>query len=191
MFEVAGRPPLSSYLLLGDYVDRGAHSVEVITLLVLLKIKYPKRITMIRGNHETKATSQTYGFYVECKNKFGGPEAWEYFTNMFNYLPMAAVIESCIFSVHGGLSPSVEHLDDIAKINRFKEIPLQGAYIDLMWSDPNPDASGFVASPRGAGYLFGKDIVDKFLHINGLEKIARAHQLCMEGFKVRIPPLIL
>lgn len=175
LFRVGGFPPHASYIFLGDYVDRGHHSVEVVTLLALLKIKYPERITMIRGNHETRALQTEYGFYVECEEKFGSLEPWQDINNMFDNLPIAAVVEDSIFCVHGGLSPSIERLSDISEINRFKEIPREGAFSDMMWSDPNPIGTGFSESGRGAGYLFGSDIVDQFLMINGLDKMARAH----------------
>ena len=106
LFKVGGLPPDTSYIFLGDFVDRGLRSVELITLLTLFKIKYPERITMIRGNHETKKTSIEYGFYAECQKKYGGnTDVWEYFNEMFDYLPIAAVIDNSIFCVHGGLSP--------------------------------------------------------------------------------------
>jgi len=184
LFKVGGKPPLASYIFLGDFVDRGDHSVETITLLCLLKLKYPHLITMIRGNHETRTVSQTYGFYVECQKKFGTLDCWEYFNEMFDFLPLAAVVDDQVFCVHGGLSPSIEYLSDIGEINRFQEIPQEGAFIDLMWSDPNPTGTGFSNSERGAGYMFGSDIVNKFLHLNGLEKIVRAHQICKEGYKL-------
>lgn len=182
LFRIGGSPPYTNYLFLGDYVDRGGHSVEVITLLSLLKLKYPERVTLIRGNHETRNISQNYGFYMECNTKFGAVTVWEYYTDMFDFQPIAAVIDSTIFAVHGGLSPSVETMSEISEINRFQEIPQEGAFIDLMWSDPDPDSNGFSVSPRGAGYYFGKDIVNKFLHVNNLKGIVRAHQQCMEGY---------
>lgn len=107
IFKVGGDLPYTSYLFLGDYVDRGAHSVEVITLLCLLKIKYPTRMAMIRGNHETRGITQNYGFYMECQTKYGNTLVWESFTDIFDYIPISATIDSTIFAVHGGLSPAI------------------------------------------------------------------------------------
>lgn len=183
LFKIGGKPPYTNYLFLGDYVDRGGHSVEVITQLSLIKLKYPERVTLIRGNHETRNISQNYGFYMECQTKFGQTAVWDYFTDMFDFLPIAAQVDNTIFCVHGGLSPNIETLSEISEINRFQEIPQEGPFIDLMWSDPDPESNGFSVSPRGAGFYFGKDIVNKFLHANNLSRIVRAHQLCMEGFR--------
>jgi serine/threonine-protein phosphatase 2A catalytic subunit len=101
-------------------------------------------------------------------------------------MPLAAVVENKILCMHGGLSPSINTLDQIREIglHRAQEIPHEGAMCDLLWSDPeeNPGSTGWGISPRGAGYLFGQDVTEKFLHVNGLEMIARAHQLVMEGY---------
>jgi serine/threonine-protein phosphatase 4 catalytic subunit len=97
-------------------------------------------------------------------------------------LSLAAVIDNRIFCVHGGLSPNVSTIDDIKKINRRQEVPHDGAMSDLMWSDPE-EIEGFAMSPRGAGYLFGKDVVEKFCRTNSIDFICRAHQLVMEGYK--------
>merc|ERR1712170_180309 len=107
---------------------------------------------------------------MECNTKFGQVTVWEYFTDMFDFLPIAALIQNTVFAVHGGLSPNVETLSEISEINRFQEIPQEGAFIDLMWSDPDPDSVGFSVSPRGAGFYFGKDIVSKFLQTNNLTR---------------------
>jgi len=97
-------------------------------------------------------------------------------------LPLAAIIDEKVFCVHGGLSPSINTLDEIKVIDRKQEVPHDGAMCDLMWSDPD-DINGWSMSPRGAGYLFGSDIVEQFNRTNGVELIARAHQLVMEGYK--------
>lgn len=185
MFRVGGPVPDTNYLFLGDYVDRGPFSVETITLLTLLKLRHPERITLLRGNHESRQITQVYGFYIECMRKFDSPFVWHSYTKLFDYMPIAALIGGTMFAVHGGLSPSVRHLDQIRILDRFAEIPHDGPLADLMWSDPDPEKTGFVISPRGAGYVFGPDVVDKFFMVNGLSHLVRAHQLCMCGFQVQ------
>ena len=151
-------------------------------LLIALKVRYPERITLIRGNHESRQITQVYGFYDECLRKFGSVNVWRYCTNIFDYLALAAIIDNKIFCVHGGLSPSINTLDEIRSIERKQEVPHDGAMCDLMWSDPD-ESSGWSVSPRGAGYLFGGDIVEKFNRENKIDLICRAHQLVMEGYK--------
>jgi hypothetical protein len=84
--------------------------------------------------------------------------------------------------VHGGLSPLIDSVDKIRLLDRKQEVPHEGAMCDLLWSDPD-EIDGWGLSPRGAGFLFGADIVKVFNHANDLSLIARAHQLVMEGFK--------
>jgi serine/threonine-protein phosphatase 4 catalytic subunit len=102
-----------------------------------------------------------------------------YCTEIFDYLSLSAVVDNEIFAVHGGLSPSITTLDQIRIINRKQEVPHDGAMCDLLWSDPE-EIQGWGLSPRGAGYLFGGDVVAQFNKLNGLKVIARAHQLVME-----------
>lgn len=184
IFRVGGEIPNTNYLFLGDYVDRGAHSIETIMLLAILKLKYPTKITLIRGNHEARKTTQDYGFYTECQVKYGSTMVWQHITDMFDYLPIAALIDNQIFCVHGGISPYIETIKELSEIKRFQEIPREGPLADIMWSDPDTNSSGFALSPRGAGYLFGEDVFQKFLELNGVTHFVRAHQLCMEGFQL-------
>ncbi|RKP08513.1 Metallo-dependent phosphatase-like protein [Thamnocephalis sphaerospora] len=183
IFRIGGYCPNTNYLFLGDYVDRGYFSVETISLLTCLKLRYPERVQLVRGNHETRAVTQTYGFYTECMRKYNGSaDVWKYFTDMFDFLILSVVIDDSIFCVHGGLSPSIHTIDQIKVIDRFREVPHEGPMADLVWSDPDADKEDFVMSPRGAGYYFGSSVVQKFLDINGMSHILRAHQLCMEGY---------
>uniref|UniRef100_H3HDB5 Serine/threonine-protein phosphatase n=1 Tax=Phytophthora ramorum TaxID=164328 RepID=H3HDB5_PHYRM len=182
LFNVGGECPETNYLFMGDFVDRGFYSVETFLLLLALKVRYPDRITLIRGNHESRQITQVYGFYDECLRKYGSVNVWRYCTEIFDYLSLSAIIEDKIFCVHGGLSPSINTLDQIRIIDRKQEVPHDGAMCDLMWSDPE-DIDGWGLSPRGAGYLFGGDVVEKFNQTNDIQLICRAHQLVMEGHK--------
>ena len=164
LFKKGGELPDKKYLFLGDYVDRGY------------------KITLLRGNHESRQICFQYGFYEEITRKYGNANPWRYFNDLFDYMPIAAIIEGKIFCVHGGLSPLVSTVDQIRLINRKQEIPHEGAFCDLMWSDPD-EIEAWVISQRGAGYIFGWKVVDEFNRINNLSLICRAHQLVQDGFK--------
>eukprot|EP00929_Paragymnodinium_shiwhaense_P067063 TRINITY_DN33743_c0_g1_i1.p1 TRINITY_DN33743_c0_g1~~TRINITY_DN33743_c0_g1_i1.p1 ORF type:complete len:305 (-),score=56.24 TRINITY_DN33743_c0_g1_i1:258-1172(-) len=181
LFRIGGFLPDTNYLFLGDYVDRGYFSVECVSLLLCYKVRYRGRITILRGNHESRQITQIYGFYDECLRKYGTPGIWKCFTDLFDYLPLTGLVENKVFTQHGGLSPNIDHLDDVRKIDRIQEVPHEGPMCDLVWSDPD-DRMGWGVSPRGAGYTFGQDCSEKFNQANGLMLIARAHQLIMEGY---------
>lgn len=184
LFLTGGMPPDTNYLFLGDYVDRGPMSLEVIIFLTLLKIKYPEKVHLLRGNHESRATNQQYGFHFECLKKYNtNVGVWFYINEMFNYLPLAAVIDDKLFCIHGGLSPLLQSVQDIKDLDRNMDIPTEGVMADLVWSDPEEGLEGFKLSERGAGFMFGENVIDKFLFVNKFESIIRAHQLCMEGFR--------
>ncbi len=181
LFKIGGMAPDTNYLFMGDYVDRGYYSVETVSLLLCLKTRYPDRVHLLRGNHESRQITQVYGFYDECVRKYGSGNVWKLFTDLFDYLPLTAVVEDQIFCLHGGLSPSVDTFDHIRELDRVQEPPHEGPMCDLLWSDPD-ERKGWGISPRGAGYIFGGDISEMFNHRNGLSLIARAHQLVMDGY---------
>src|SRR5438045_3610244 len=253
----------------GDFVDRGFYSLESFLLLLCLKVRYPDRMTLIRGNHESRQITTVYGFYDECLRKYGSANVWRYCCEVFDYLALGAIVlgasnnlqptneapaglkskgvrsaqeyidneveievlddRGCVTNrfrrksatpadknplapetpaktgppgsgasghssgtvgnpggavlcVHGGLSPLVDTIDKIRILDRKQEVPHEGAMCDLLWSDPD-EIDGWGLSPRGAGFLFGADIVKMFNHKNDISMIARAHQLVMEGFK--------
>ncbi|KAK2066824.1 hypothetical protein P8C59_000608 [Phyllachora maydis] len=296
LFRVGGDVPDTNYLFMGDFVDRGFYSLETFLLLLCLKVRYPDRMTLIRGNHESRQITTVYGFYDECMRKYGSANVWRYCCDIFDYLALGAIVlgaanslptsstgepigasddgdeadynvqmEVCnaqgaiisrypprgggggggeksgpeaesseaagrarasrateppadapkassrsngvpaktgppgsaasgssggsvgnpggaVLCVHGGLSPLIDTVDKIRLIDRKQEVPHEGAMCDLLWSDPD-EIDGWGLSPRGAGFLFGGDIVSTFNHSNDLSLIARAHQLVMEGFK--------
>ena len=300
LFRVGGEVPDTNYLFMGgcpkcnkdlevlslqhagDFVDRGFYSLESFLLLLCLKVRYPDRITLIRGNHESRQITTVYGFYDECLRKYGSANVWRYCCEVFDYLALGALVTgaattldepssssstmpsglnpeedkdieieiynsvgeiinrfprsrppdtntnnsiqappglngpepsssptipatplrtgpagtgatsssngssrptgSAVLCVHGGLSPLIDSIDKIRLLDRKQEVPHEGAMCDLLWSDPD-EIDGWGLSPRGAGFLFGADIVKCFNHKNDLSLIARAHQLVMEGFK--------
>lgn len=280
LFRVGGDVPDTNYLFMGDFVDRGFYSLESFLLLLCLKVRYPDRMTLIRGNHESRQITTVYGFYDECIRKYGSANVWRYCCEVFDYLALGALIlgasadleptpsglndttqstmplddgeletevlnargevtmstyrrrprassdtstdsrispprditappghtpsrpsapapsgtgasagdspassrTGAVLCVHGGLSPAIDSVDKIRLIDRKQEVPHEGAMCDLLWSDPD-EIQGWGLSPRGAGYLFGGDIVKQFNYRNDLSLIARAHQLVMEGYK--------
>uniref|UniRef100_A0A1A9Z2H1 protein-serine/threonine phosphatase n=1 Tax=Glossina pallidipes TaxID=7398 RepID=A0A1A9Z2H1_GLOPL len=106
LFEYGGFPPESNYFLLGDYVDRGKQSLETICLLLPYKIKYSENVFLLRDNHECASINRIYGFYDECKRRYT-VKLWKTFTDCFNCLPVAAIVDEKIFCCHGGLSPDL------------------------------------------------------------------------------------
>nr|CAH8859795.1 unnamed protein product [Trichobilharzia regenti] len=123
LFRIGGKSPNTNYLFMGDYVDRGYYSVETVTLLVAMKVRFKDRITILRGNHESRQITQVYGFYDECLRKYGNANVWKYFTDLFDYLPLTALVDNSIFCLHGGLSPSIDTLDHIRALDRIQEVP--------------------------------------------------------------------
>ncbi|KAJ3129797.1 type 1 serine/threonine-protein phosphatase catalytic subunit glc7 [Physocladia obscura] len=181
LFEYGGFPPDANYLFLGDYVDRGKHSLETICLLLAYKIKYPENFFLLRGNHEAASISRIYGFYDECKRRYN-IKLWKTFTDVFNCLPVAALIDEKIFCMHGGLSPDLVSMDQIRNIVRPSDVPETGLFADLLWSDP-ARISGWEENDRGIGFTFGPDVVARFLQQQGFDLICRAHQVVEEGYE--------
>lgn len=186
--EKGGSPSETKYLFLGDYVDRGAHSLEVITTLLCMKILYPENVYLLRGNHETETISEEYGFLEECKKRFNRG-VWKNFNEVFRYLPLAAVVSERIFCVHGGISREMQTLDDIRELQRPINVPEKGFVADLLWADPDRDSKGFQESERGTSYTFGDDAADDFLEKYDFDLIARAHQVVDEGYEFPFFPL--
>jgi serine/threonine-protein phosphatase PP1-1 len=152
-----------NYIFLGDFVDRGYFSLETFTLLMCLKAKYPDKVTLVRGNHESRQITQVYGFYEECYNKYGSSSVWKCCCQVFDFLALAAVVDGKVLCVHGGLSPEIRTLDQIRVVARAQEIPHEGAFCDLVWSDPE-EVETWQVSPRGAGWLFGDKVASEVCH---------------------------
>jgi serine/threonine-protein phosphatase PP1 catalytic subunit len=167
---------------LGDYVDRGKHSLETICLLMAYKIKFPENFFLLRGNHESASINRIYGFYDECKRRYS-IKLWKTFTDCFNCLPVAAVIDEKILCMHGGLSPELSSLDQIRRIIRPTDVPDTGLLCDLLWSDPDKDVQAWGENERGVSFVFGPEIISVFLKKQDLDLICRAHQVVEEGYE--------
>uniref|UniRef100_A0A3Q3XF64 protein-serine/threonine phosphatase n=1 Tax=Mola mola TaxID=94237 RepID=A0A3Q3XF64_MOLML len=161
LFEYGGFPPESNYLFLGDYVDRGKQSLETICLFASI--------------------NRIYGFYDECKRRYN-IKLWKTFTDCFNCLPIAAIVDEKIFCCHGG-ALSADSMEQIRRIMRPTDVPDQGLLCDLLWSDPDKDVLGWGENDRGVSFTFGSEVVAKFLHKHDLDLICRAHQVVEDGYE--------
>ena len=187
------RAPARQYLFLGDYVDRGRHSLEVVCLLLALKLHFPKRVFLVRGNHESPEVNARDGFLHECVQRLGGRAsgvaAWRRVNLLFEWLPMGALINGCILGVHGGIGRDVESPAQIGRMVRPLRMGGENAQLllDLLWSDPTAsDAVEGVHTNQERGHpvvCFGPDRVASFLAANNLSLILRAHECVMDGFQ--------
>ncbi|KAF9910261.1 hypothetical protein EC991_006990 [Linnemannia zychae] len=182
LFEMCGFPPSANFLFLGDYVDRGRMSLETILLLFCYKIKYPENFFLLRGNHECANVTKVYGFYDECKRR-ASIKMWKAFVDVFNCLPIAAIVANKIFCVHGGLSPSLATMADIRAIRRPTDVPDYGLLNDLLWSDPSETALDWEDNERGVSYCFGGSIIQKFLNKHDFDLVCRAHMVVEDGYE--------
>ena len=191
MMEKAG-PPVHgelSYLFLGDYVDRGVEGIEVTLLLFMHKIKSSNAITMLRGNHESRSMTESFTFRDEVLAKYD-MEIYEMFMDTFDMLPLAAWVGGRYLCVHGGIGPELKKIDDINKVERFREVPLDGLLCDLLWSDPMDEKEGVSGNwrdnpQRECAYYFGRKPVKQLFKQNpGMLSIFRAHQVKENGYEM-------
>lgn len=199
-------------MFLGDYVDRGKQSLEVVCLLFAYKIKYPENFFLLRGNHECAGINRIYGFYDECRRRFS-VKMWKAFCNTFNCLPCTAVVDDKIICMHGGLSPELSQMEQIANITRPCDVPDTGLLCDILWADPDPgitvsflctfvddlsmtfawidthnlcllyEKQGWGENDRGVSFTFGGDVVRQFLRRHDLDLVVRAHQVVEDGYE--------
>ena len=182
--ELAADGKGASYLFLGDYVDRGKHSIETIMLLFCYKILYPNCVWLLRGNHECAAVTRLYGFYDDVKRRYN-IRLWKAFTDVFNTMPCCGVISGKIICMHGGLSPDLTSVQRVNTIRRPCDVPESGLLCDILWSDPVEGVEGFLYSGdagRGVGYVFGADIVETFLEMVDMDLIVRGHEIKERGY---------
>lgn len=192
LIEIGGDPDNTQYLFLGDYVDRGCFSTEVVFYMYALKIRHPETFFMLRGNHECRQLTSFFNFKDECIYKYN-EELYDLIMNSFDCLPLAAVVEDTFFCVHGGISPDISLIPEINKIDRFMETPREGPMCDLLWSDPHDDdkeegSAGWFEhnKVRQCSYLFGIQAVKKFNKENKMCAIIRAHEAQQDGYKMHM-----
>ena len=187
MFNICGKIPETNYLFLGNLTGNDEHNIETLLFLLILKLKYPNRITFLRGNKETHCNDYRFPLENECKIRFGNYNAFYMFLNVFDLFQIAAIVESKIFCIHGGICPQIGSLDDIKKLDRKNGLRIDSSYnplfIDLLTSQPYEDIDTFTFPSKGVGYLFGEKALDEFNQKNNIEFFIRGHDLFLDGYQ--------
>ncbi|KAI7839888.1 hypothetical protein COHA_006368 [Chlorella ohadii] len=187
IFQRLGRPGSDDkvWIFLGDYIDRGPMGLEIVATLFALKLRHPNSIYLLRGNHECSEITVLFGFCGECQRR-STLAVWEAVMQVFDALPLAALLNNKVFLCHGGISPYLHRPQDVNAIRRPLDVNPngEGLLADLLWADPSGHISGWCANPRGVSFVFGLDVAQQWLRQQGLRAIVRAHMVQQNGFEV-------
>jgi protein phosphatase len=172
-------------IFLGDYGDRGIRSPEVYYVVLKLKELFPDNVILMRGNHEgpPDLLASPHDLPAHLNRKFGtrGSEAYLKLRELFNHLYTGVLVKGEVIFLHGGVPSQAKNVDDIAYAH--EKHPRERHLEEILWSDPWEGISGTIASPRGAGKLFGEDVTSNLLRMLGVIALVRGHESSEEGYK--------
>lgn len=165
-------------IYLGDYVDRGEKQLENLAYVLSLKVERPDKVILLRGNHESEMMNQSYGFYRVVNTRYSN-DLYRNIVNIYDKLPIAAVLGNDYYAAHGGIPKGITSLSKIKEL-----YPEEEQYKEIFWNDPCEDVKKFEPNfKRGAYHLYGKEAVAEFLKENRLSKIIRAHEVYGPGYR--------
>ncbi|EAY07672.1 Ser/Thr protein phosphatase, putative [Trichomonas vaginalis G3] len=190
ILSMAKMPPQSRYVFLGDYVDRGQFSYEIVLLLFALQCQYPNDVVLLRGNHEFADVNSVYGFFDEMSAIENGQYLYDIMNKAFEWLPISCIIQNKIFCVHGGISPDLNDTAQIEKMERPIKTCDDKLLADLMWSDPTSETKTYARSTRGLGISYGSTLVGDYLKKNNLLSVLRGHQCVQNGIQKALDGLV-
>lgn len=183
IFRIGGFIPDTNYLFLGNYIGLGKFSLQTLLLLFCLKLRHPDRLTLLRGSHECRSMARIYGLYGECLRHYGNTNSWRHLTDVFEYLPLAAVIDESRLCVSSGLSPALDYVDQMKVLNRFTDPPPKSPLADLLWNTPSETIALFQKDPKTGMVSYGHEALNRFLQMNNLKQMIRSNTLCLGGYK--------
>jgi len=175
-------------VFLGDIVDRGPYQLECLIVVLALKILFPQKIFLLRGNHETLEMNQDYGFYNLFLTKYHQPSKFDSIVMVYEVLPLCCILNNKILCVHGGISSDFKALIALKNRKTANHINLtqnlRDSMFQMMWNDPKDEIRGFSKSFRGEGIsFFGEDVFIDFMEKNNLKYLIRSHECFSEGYR--------
>jgi len=188
MIEIIDEKKPKFVIFLGDIVDRGKKQLECLILVLALKIRYPNRYYLLKGNHETLEMNKAYGFFQEFKSRFNDQKRFDEVLTVYNVLPFCSLINKCILCLHGGIPEDIAILRKLKglkprdSVSAFKNITK--SLVQIIWNDPKSNLNGFSESFRGSGIkFFGEDVFNDFMKEYNLKYLIRGHEVFPEGYR--------